>query len=968
MEALECINQLSQISKPKEAPTELLEQAFDLRQDEAHAEAAKQALAAVFANEIKVPPEQLGEAFVLLAKSIEQFDIEKSPTGVNGFIPYFLFRLKHHLKDESTKETAKTRVGAPVSHFKKHRKFEREDARHYAETGEHLDEHAEAFDENYKGISHVDRFERSFGEDGGTVGDLVGREDDNWESDEFYALFDEDEKWLIEELAVNGTQMKDICLELYGNDSDPARNSVKKLLAVIKDKIVNYYGDDCVLETIIKKGLEQAESKYSPTPFLAAEVQKKVGKGKGKKDFLSRKPCRACETEFRPIHKAHQFCSEKCCRSHAGGIMPKDLTKEWLVAELREKTFGQIAFETDRWTYRIQEWAWYYGIRRREQVLDGSCGTAVKYPQNLPGFPSRATVAKSIPNTSLEDMRTKWGLKHDKGLLKLISWYGLEGVYQQRNRIVFSKEARKDLKIRTARMAKGNKRVIEARLARGWDPLVPEPPTKEALLEVLLTHTWAEMADHFQLSERCLMDLAKKYKIKQLRPRMIFSKEGAKRSAEGLKKALQQDAIKRGRKIPSKEELAKDLKTLTWNEIVDKWEWSKPWLVKRAKEYGIYDLKTRKEAASERQADLKWPFPSKEEYAEMLKTQRLYQLSTPLHRTETVLRKKAVKMGLRHLLVEHHAPSKQALNKKLKKCTLAETAKFYGFTQSDIRKLIDEYDIDIKTCRAECRKYKKKQAEKEKAKPKNKKELFIESLPTKEEVEKMLETPALSSTKLAEMMGCNVKTARHHVEKRLGLIWPTNRSIHREEIERDDPIFDDPDLIVERHEFIAKVRELGMFYARRYFELNKEQMDALMRIYGITPKGYSVGLYSIRDLTNEQLETLLRGRDFAYIEKRYGIPPELIKTTLLNRGMDDHNVRGRPFDEEVAIYLMQSMTKEELAEYFDADPSSFDSWLLNMNQELNLKPLRRSIIEESIKCGSMKKAFDHMGRKTNSLK
>lgn len=948
MEALECIDQLSQITKPQEAPSELLEQAFALRQNETHAEAAKQALASLFANEIKVPPEELGEAFVLLAKSIEQFDIDKSPTGVNGFVPYFLFRLKHHLRDESTKETAKTRIGAPVSHYKKHRKFERENARHYAETGEHLDEHAEVFDGNYRGISHVDRFERNLGDDGGSVGDLIGKEDDDWQSDEFYALFDDDEKWLIEELAVNGTDMREICLELYGNESDSERNAVKRVLSGITDKIIEYYGDDCILDTILKKALEEAESNYAPSPFLASRVQQKVkGVGSTKKEFLARRKCHQCNKLFRPIHEAHKFCSEECCRTGNGGI-PKDLTKEWLLNELREKTFGQVAFEMDKWTYRVKEWAWYFGIRRREQVADKKIGLE-KNPSELPGLPTRVTVAKNIPNTSLEDMRNRWGLKPDKGLLKLISWYGLEGVYQQRNKIVFSKEARKDVKIRTTRMAKGNKRVIESRLAKGWDPLVPDNPTKEQMMEVLLTHTWAEMANHFQISEKNLMNLAKKYNIKHLRPRLIFSKEGAKRSAEGLKKSLQEDAMKRGRKMPSKEELAKDLQTLTWNEIVDKWEWSKPWLIDRAKEYGIYDLKTRKDASAERQADLKWPFPPKEEYAEMLKTQRLYQLSGPLHRTESVLRKKAVKMGLRHLLVEHHAPSKQALNKKLKKCTLTETADFYGFTKEGIRALIDEYEIDFKECQSACRKYKKTEAAKKKSQPKNKKELFIESLPTKEEVEKMLETPALTAKKLSEMMGCSIKVARHHVENRLGLIWPTNRSIRREEIERDDPIFDNPDLIIERHEFIAKVRKLGMFYARRHFKLNKTQMDALIRIYGITPKGYSVGLYSIRDLTNEQLEMLIRGRSFTYIEKRYGIPPEMFKTALRNRGMKDRNIQGLPFDEEVAIVLMRGMTKRELAEYFDITPSSLEIWLQDMNRNRNLRPLRKSIIEESIK-------------------
>jgi hypothetical protein len=950
------LSDISNYETFEDVPDDVLIGLFNLRDEneEMEQEVAEQ-LAGLYQSLLKnVKEEDLSEAFFLLINCLKRFKIEEAPEGINGFRPYFFFRLKMHFRGEATKEIAKSVSGTPVSHYKKHRRFEREDARHFAETGEHLNEH-EFFDDNYKGFKFVDRFERQIGdEDSGTVGDLVGKEDDNWQSDEFYALFDDDEKWLIEEVALNGTGIKEICLELYGNDSDHERNSVKKVLADITDKIIGYYGDereeDCAFGSLFRKCVEEAESQFAPSPFLATRVQQKVaGVGSRKRDFLTRKPCDKCGAEFRPIHNSHRFCSEKCCRAGTGGI-PKDLTKEWLLEELRTKTFGQVAFEMDKWTYRVKEWAWYYGIRRREQLVENKVGLE-KHPTELPGCPARSTVAHYIRKTSLQDMRERWGIKHDKGLLKLISWYGLEDIYQKRDKSIYCKDARKDVKIRTSRMAKGNKRVIASRLAKGWDPLIPEDPTKEQMMEVLLTHTWAEMADHFQISEKNLMKLAKKYKIKHLRPRLIFSKEGAKKSAKGLA-----DSLRRGRKIPTKEELKKDLKTLTWTEISDKWEWSKPWLVQKAKEYDIYDMKTRKDAASERQADLKWPFPSKEEYAEMLRTERLYKLSPKLHRTEEVLRRKAVKMGLRHLLIEHHAPSKQALNKKLKRSGLRKTAKFYGFSEKGIHNLIDTYQIDMEECAKAYRQHKGEQTARRRKQPKSKRQQFIDSLPSKKEVEKMLETPNLSATKLAEMMDCDLRTARHHVEERLGLVWPTNRSIVREEIDRGERIFENPHDVIPREQFVPEVKKRGMFWARRFFELTREQMNALMHIHGITPDGRSVGLYAIRNLSDKQLVRVIRGRGFAEIENRYGVPKDMMRAEFKRRGMPARMLPGVPFNEEVAVTLMSSMTRNEMEEYFDVKTAVLDRWLKEQKDEHGRAPLRRSIIDPSAAVGRKVKA------------
>ena len=865
----------------------------------------------------KVDEEDVSDAFFVLRKAIEQFVPEENHLGLNGFRSYYYFRLKHHLRDLRRNERAKSDYMGAQSHFKQKLAFEREDNKHFAETGEHLREDDYFSDnKNYNVQGYMSRFDAALGSDGegATLGDVVGEEDHTFEQKQLLEQFDEQEQSLISHI-VAGTPIVELAKEYYGNGNYNYQSKVRGRIFELYSKVFNYYEGDVRFKTFFEnvrsKIYDGDGIKISSGATIAASDSKALVQSTFE---ANRIPCRVCGTKFKPTHPAHKDCSHSCAVSK--GVIPKSVTRDDFVEKLRDKTWGEVAFEYDRTTERIREWAFYFGIKTRKEI--GAENYQQRYPLHLDGLPSRDELLKALGTMAFSEMQEAWGVNSEKTIRKWCSWYGLLSQLKNRPNKILSKAYKKNLKRRTRKLGRSNGRIRKARIERGWDPEVPDDPTPGELLSVLTTMPWSEMADHFQLSERKLMDLAKKYDIKHLRPRMIFSAKGARESAKGLK-----DALVRGRKIPTKEELAADLAAMTWDEMVDKWEWSDQWLKEKAKEYGIYDQKVKTIAAFDRITEKKYPMPSKEEFAEMLQTDRIYKLRRTLHRNESTIRRKAVEMGLRHLLESHHRPTKRDLREKLKKYTRKQILDFYMIRPAALDECLKEYDLDPVDYRISVAAHQKKLKAEEEAKKKRRLAMRVDG-PSREETERILLSPGISSTKAAKLMGLDLKTAMRHVE-RLDLedLWPTRRAN-----KPMSPVVYGSKKIratkqnVSRKKVCPPVDELrdalksgGIEEAMKRFDLGYSAAYRFSRECCLTKTGEPHGELLMKKVSKEEIEALMPGSSHKKLAKHFGVSSGNVRTRIRHLGIDTSlfKVPNPPFDVDFFLSMFETHTWEEIA-------------------------------------------------------
>lgn len=626
--------------------------------------------------------EEMADGFIVLDKCVRSFSLEKSTDGLEGFRPYFFQRYKWYKLDQQ-RACLSEQNATSISAYKRSKETQEAAEDEFKQSG--------TFSSSVNtSASKVVSLDASLGHDLGSLAELIGSKDSGSENlDGVWDLLNDAQKDLFNRFFHDRQTYKDLALALYGVSSSQARDKIKAYIANIVITICDalmideHYAGSAkqIKDCILGDGINVFGSALVQLCQEAPRIEWNL--------------CDKCQKLFYPVNNKQNYCSLECaerCRRNRFG-----LTREFFAEALKVQAFNEIAADKYLYLYQVTEWADYFGFRHRAAATEN--GKKPCFSANLPGYPSRQEFLKMLNSMPLKHIESKLNLKSRAHLDRLISWYQLEKEFENRKKVL-SKEGR-EVVSEANRRRDTQPHVRKKRIKRGWQPEVPDDPTKAEMLEVFDRLNWRQMEDHFQISAPKLRQLAKDYNIFHKKRKYIFPEGHIEERTKAHKESLRRD-----RHVPTGKEIHEALGRMDWNELTDLWGWSDSTLREWAKKDGITDEQIEQRKHDRR--NYKNPLPNKDELTEAIKTFSVEQMCERFERNEEELRYDVWQSGLNDLMLKKHKPTPERLRRKLKFRSVEGTMQYYHLSQRQFRKLVKEYDIDLVEMKKKRNKLKKR--------------------------------------------------------------------------------------------------------------------------------------------------------------------------------------------------------------------------------------------------------------------
>lgn len=535
-----------------------------------------------------------------------------------------------------------------------------------------------------------------------------------------------------------------------------------------------------------------------------------------------------------------------------------------------------------------------------------------KIVQQIEGYPSRARMIDAIASMSWPEMEKKFGFSHKK-LLSICKEYQLEYYLAKRPKRIIGTWKRREASRRARELGRDNARLRANRVARGWSPEIPPDPKAEDMLPHILSKSWGEMADIFQLSESYLRELAIKYDLYRLRPKKLRSKETNRQTAAKLRK---KHAELYGATVPTKEDLEADLPRMSWNELIDKYGFSISTLKSIAHDYGIAHLKGGNKVANHRKLDAKYPWPSAEDFRKMIVSMSMAEMEKKLHRTQPMIRRKAAEMGLGKVMTLNHKPSKQSINAQIKSGkTWAELSDYYSMNENTLRNYMKEIGIDPNGVTKDASYERKKAgAIKSGILRRQMREAEAGPLPHPEVLRADILNQELSASDLEKKHNrCRATLRRYALEVGLGDIWPTPEQWRIRGLEKAKKTIrarveaTDPSLSAVRYRLML----MSYSDAAKDLGISQSRMMRLIEKYKLKSLVGGRNKYRKRVPSKDDLLQSLHMR-WDEMEKKFGLPAKALSMLVTHLGLTEERkmaISGVPAS---TISLLKELLPQEL--------------------------------------------------------